>query len=211
MNLLEYTDYNSILFTKHSPLKHPCISSFCGLSFSRSSTPQIFFKQISHRSWRARTYRASFRYTALISIVLLDGHGEVAFLLAEFGAKFFQLFIFEKVNVWSQSWFFRAQHLFELFKVSLLAILALSQYPLLNKSNLGSSIIPIPLDEMILLILVPFDLLFNCTKLTESIVWIFGDHRSAYDRKHLLCSTHYYFSRNIFIIINYIKKYYYKH
>ena len=101
---------------------------------------------------------------------MLDGHGEVAFLLAEFGAKFFQLFIFEKVNVWSQSWFFRAQHLFELFKVSLLAILALSQYPLLNKSNLGSSIIPIPLDEMILLVLVPFDLLFNCTKLTESIV-----------------------------------------
>lgn len=105
----------------------------------------------------------------------------MSLLLAEFRAQLLQLFIFKKVDIWSESWFFRAQQLFELFQVRLLAILALRQYPLLDQRYLGSPVVPIPLDEMVLLVLVPLYLLFNFIELTKAIVRVFGNHRGADD------------------------------
>ena len=102
-------------------------------------------------------------------------------LLPELRAQLLQLLILKKVNVGSESGFLRAQQLFELLQVCLLTILTLRQDPLLYQSLLGSTVIPVPLDEMVRLVLIPLDLLFNFTQLTETIVGILRDHRGTKD------------------------------
>lgn len=162
-NLLEYTDHYSVLFRQHSPFECPSIPPLCGFPLPTSGTPQIFLKQIGHRSGRARTYWAPPRYPALVPIILWLYHGEVPLLLPELRAQLLQLLVLKKVDVGSESGFLRAQQLLELFQVRLLTILTLRQDPLLDQSLLGSTVVPVPLDEVVRLVLIPLDLLFYLT------------------------------------------------